>query len=78
VPFIVRRGAARGAWRLEAEVPSAGTALRILERWAREFPYEYAEVEGIAGVFATHDPATHAIARRPRPGRGTRERGTRK
>ncbi len=60
VSFIIRRGRARDTWQVEARVPDAGTALRVLERWVREFPREYAEVEGIAGVFACHDPALNA------------------
>jgi hypothetical protein len=41
---------------MEAAVPTAGTALRILERWVREYPREWVEVEGIAGVFAVYIP----------------------
>jgi hypothetical protein len=54
--YLVRRGRSHGAWTIEAPVATAATALRILERWVREHPREWIEVEGIAGVFVMYVP----------------------
>ena len=54
--YVVRRGTSRGVWTMQAPVPTAATALRILERWVREHPRAWIEVEGIAGVFAVYSP----------------------
>jgi hypothetical protein len=49
-PHTVRRGPAPGNWSFSAFVDDYGLAERILDRWAREHPGQFAIVESRSGI----------------------------
>jgi hypothetical protein len=49
-PHTVRRGPAPGVWEFSADVDDYALAERILDRWAKEHPAQYAVIEGHGGT----------------------------
>ncbi|HTE85906.1 MAG TPA: hypothetical protein VK821_14350 [Dehalococcoidia bacterium] len=49
-PHTVRRGPAPGQWEFSAHVDDYALAERILDRWSREHPAQYAAIETRSGT----------------------------
>ncbi len=49
-PHTVRRGPSPGEWEFSASVDDYALAQRILDRWAREHPTQYAVIESRGGA----------------------------